>query len=290
MDGRLVAIDVHPVKSCRRVALDVVVVTEAGLAGDRRWQVVDDEGGPLTQRTHPQLAVVEATVTADGGLTLTAPGREALDVAAPGTGDLTVRSKPGLEVTVADAGDAAAVWFAALLGEPTRLVGLTERSDLRLPAELGLWDQPIGLVDAAPVVVASAASHRWLAERAAEPFGIERFRSNLVVEVDEPWVEDTWYRFTIGGAELVGHLPWPRCAIPQVDQDTGTRCTEPARVLRSHRWCADAAGAPAAARPLLEGNALFGLACAIGPVGAILRVGDPVTVLETSPPLLPPPH
>jgi uncharacterized protein YcbX len=116
---------------------------------------------------------------------------------------------------------------------------------------------------------------------------MERFRPNIVVSGTEPWAEDSWETFTVGAAELRAALPWPRCAIPQVDQVTGERHAEPAKVLRQHRWCTSAPSLPAALRPVVEGKALFGIACSIGPVGASVRLGDAVTVATTAPPVLP---
>ena len=44
-----------------------------------------------------------------------------------------------------------------------------------------------------------------------------------------------------------------------------------------------------ALQPVLEGNALFGLACTVGPEGTELALGDEVTVRETGPALIPAP-
>ena len=87
----------------------------------------------------------------------------------------------------------------------------------------------------------------------------------------------------------VAGLAWPRCAIPQVDQLDGSRHKEPAKVLRRHRWCSDARLAPEALRPLLEGNALFGIGCSIEPAGATLAVGDEVQVHQRGEPVIPAP-
>jgi uncharacterized protein YcbX len=122
-------------------------------------------------------------------------------------------------------------------------------------------------------------------ERAAESFGMDRFRPNLTVDAD-PWVEDTWRDVSIGAARLGVGLAWPRCAIPQIDQIDGTRHREPAKVLKAHRWCSHAPSVPAALRPVLEGNALFGIACSVDDTnepGATVAVGDEVIVHRTGP-------
>ena len=91
--------------------------------------------------------------------------------------------------------------------------------------------------------IAQPIPNRPLPSSAArKPFGIERFRPNLVVHTEQAWVEDTWRTFAVGAAELESLMPWPRCAVPQIDQDTAERGREPAVALRAHRWCTEEIG------------------------------------------------
>jgi uncharacterized protein YcbX len=283
------SIFVHPIKSCRAVELRTATVSAIGLAGDRRWQVVDGEQRGMTQRQHPVLATVEPAVADDGGLVVQAPGREPLEIGPP-VDPVTTRSHFGLPVAALDAGDAAAEWFSALTGAPVRLVRMAGPDGWRLPDEFDVFGQSAPFSDAAPILVTTTASLQHLQARAAEPFGMDRFRPNLVLAGSEPWAEDTWSALRIGDVMLRVVTPWPRCAIPQVDQRTGERRREPARVLRAMRWCATAPSVPAAWQAVLEGNALFGVACSIGPVGAEIHRGDDVAVVgaERAPLLAPP--
>ncbi len=287
MTGSIASIHLHPIKSCRRITVDRATVSATGLVGDREWQVAEGIS-PVTQRQHPILATVQPELL-DGGLRLSAPGRPTIEVERPAATDATTGSLIGVKVEVGDAGDEAARWFSELLGADVRLRGRTADSELSIPEAIDLFNQPISFVDLAPVLVATTASLDWLVDRASEPFGMDRFRANLVVENDEPFAEDTWARFAIGGAELRHGVVWPRCAVPQVDQDTAERHREPAKVLRAHRWVTDAPDLPPAVRPIVENNGIFGIGCAIGPVGAEVAVGDRVEVAETMTPLLAPP-
>ena len=286
MAGTLTAIHIYPVKSCRGVALDRVEIAGTGLRGDRMFQVVDGDGNPVTQRQEPMLATVRPGFT-DSGLTLEADGRTALDVAIPTANDTTANSLLGVPVEAGDAGDDAAAWFTDLLGSPVRLVAMTEHSNYRLPIP-GI-DMTLSWADASSVLVANAASLRWLTERASEPFGMDRFRPNLTVDAGEAWVEDTWRDFSIGEARFGLGLAWPRCAIPQVDQVDGSRHKEPAKVLKMHRWCADAASVGEALRPLFEGNALFGIGCSVDPEGAMIAVGDELSIRHNGTRVIPAP-
>lgn len=278
MPANLSTIRIYPVKSCRPVELNEAAVTPIGLAGDRRYQVVDAGGAPVTQRQQPVLATVQPTLLA-GGLRLESEGCPAIEVAAPTVTDTTATSLLGVPVESADAGDAAAAWFTDLIGVPVRLVGMVGDTGYALPIP-GV-EMRTGWADAASVSIASESSHAWLAERAREPFGIERFRANLTVSGTEPWVEDTWRDVSVGAARFGLGAPWPRCAIPQIDQLDGQRHLEPARVLKAHRWCDEAPHAPAGLRPFFEGSALFAVGCSVLVAGTTITVGDPVTVHET---------
>jgi len=286
MAGVVTAIHIYPVKSCGAVALDRVEVASTGLRGDRLFQVVDTEGNPVTQRQQPMLATVRPAFS-DDGLTLDVDGRTETTVAIPTSNDTTVNSLLGVPVRAGDSGDDAANWFSDLLGASVRLVAMTEDSEYRLP--IAGVDMSLSWADAASVLVANSASLEWLNERADEPFGMDRFRPNLTVDAGEAWVEDTWRDFSIGGARLGLGLAWPRCTVPQVDQLDGSRHREPARVLKSHRWCSDAASAGEALRPLLEGNALFGVGCSVDPTDAVIAVGDEVSVHEAGARMIPAP-
>lgn len=286
MSATLEAIHVYPVKSCRAVALDQVEVVGTGLRGDRLFQVVDAEGSPVTQRQRPMLATVTPEFV-DGGLRLEADGRTPLEVAFPNETNTTARSLLGMPVEAGDAGDEAAAWFTELVESPVRLVALTEQSDCRVP--LPGIEMRLSWADGSSVLVANTASLDWLSARAAEPFGMDRFRPNLTVDAHEPWVEDTWRDFSIGAARFGLGLAWPRCAIPQIDQTDGTRHREPALVLKAHRWCSDATSLDPALRPLFEGNALFGIGCSVQPADAPIAIGDEVAVHAVGASIIPAP-
>ncbi len=285
-DGILSAIHIHPVKGCRRVEADTAVVTAAGLAGDRVWQVVDAEGACVTQRTEPLLATVDTALDGDDVI-VSAEGSGSATLSRAGGGSATATSLIGVPVEVTDAGDEAAEWVSTLLGAPHRFVAAPE-AGYTPPSKIDQFGQTITFVDLSPVLVANTASLDWLVKRANEPFGMERFRANLIVETDAPWAEDTWETGSLGEAALEFGLPWPRCAVPQIDQLSGERRKEPAVVLKAHRWC-DSTPLEGTLKRVVEGNALFGVSAGITPVDAEIRVGNPLVVSATKEPLLPAP-
>jgi hypothetical protein len=79
MAASIAALNVYPVKSCRGIALESSPVGERGLAFDREWMIVDDDGRFVTQRDLPRLALIEPSLTG-----------EALELSAPWSGRLAV--------------------------------------------------------------------------------------------------------------------------------------------------------------------------------------------------------
>jgi len=283
----LTAINIYPIKSCRAVSLQKANVTGIGLADDRRWQVLGtEERRGVTQRKYRSLALVQPTLLDDGGMRISAPGMSEIAFERPSGPIITVDSHFRIPVSARDAGDEAAGWLTEFIGVPLRLVRMEDDSGWRLPPELDVFGQSAAFSDAAPVLVANQGSLDWLVERASEDFGMDRFRPNLVVTGAEPWAEDKWDRFDVGEADLRAIVPWPRCAITQIDQQTAERHKEPARVLKEHRWCTSAPSIPGGLRQIIEGNGLFGVACTIGPVGSTIAVGDPVSVVSSQAPVL----
>ena len=52
---------------------------------------------------------------------------------------------------------------------------------------------------------------------------MNRFRPNIVVETDQPFIEDTWQEIKIGDSQFAVVKPCSRCIITTTDQNTGDR-------------------------------------------------------------------
>ena len=105
---RLEAIHIHPVKSCRRIEVDEANVLSTGLAHDRQWQIVDAEGGCVTQRNQPSLATVETALDGDD-VVLSAAGYGSVTLSVDDAESVTVLPLVGRRpVNGVDGGDEAA--------------------------------------------------------------------------------------------------------------------------------------------------------------------------------------
>ncbi|MCG5464953.1 MOSC domain-containing protein [Micromonospora sp. MED01] len=241
---RLTSIHTYPVKGCHRLDHDGAFVHQWGLAGDRRWMVVDADGVGVTQRDTARLVNLRAAVR-PGGLSLRADGQPDLDVPEPTAGEAvsvrTFRSRT-FPVPALPAGQAADGWLGALLGRPVRLVWLAQptRHLAAGTREHDTGDQ-VSFADAYPVLLTNAASlealNDWLAEAGEEPVPMTRFRPNLVVDGAPAWAEDDWVgrRLRIGERMFQAAGPCDRCVVTTTDQETGVRTKEPLRTLGRHR-------------------------------------------------------
>ncbi|WP_225846745.1 MOSC domain-containing protein [Streptomyces sp. HPF1205] len=271
---RVSALHIYPVKSLRGISTRQAVLEPWGLAGDRRWALVDARTQKVvTQREEPRLALAAALPLEGGGLRLAAPGMPPLEVPPPRGGPLeTVRIFTD-KVDAVAADDAAGDWFGAYLGVPVRLVHLDDPAVRRpVDPDFALPGDTVSLADGFPLLLTTSASLASLnsliaeGDRAAEgPLPMSRFRPNVVVEGTEAWAEDDWQRVRIGEVTFRVPKPCARCVVTTTDQETAERGKEPLRTLAKHRNFGT---------KLLFGQNMI-------PEGSgTLRVGDPLTRVE----------
>ena len=267
------ALHVYPVKSLRGTSTGKAVVEPWGLAGDRRWMLVD--AGTLkavTQREQPSLALVAAAPEGESGLRLSAPGREPLHVPLPGPAPLETVRLFSDKVEVLPAGAAADGWFSAYLGMPVRLVHLDEPAVRRpVDPEFASPGDTVSLADGYPLLVTTTGSLDALnaliaaGDRAAEgPLPMNRFRPNLVIDGTAPWAEDDWSRIAVGEVTFRVTKKSGRCVVTTTNQTTAERGKEPLRTLARHRRFGD--------------QLCFGTNLVPETTGTI-RIGDAITIL-----------
>lgn len=181
----------YPVKSMGGEALTSAAVDHRGIRGDRWYAVVDDEG---------RLASLKGTRRF----------RRLDDVVR-----YSASTRPDGEVEVRS-GDAA--W---LVGDP--------QLDLHLSAVTGsaqrvLPEAAVAHQDGGAVSLVGTATLAWCAARYGGSDDPRRLRVNLVVETQEPFVEETWVgrRLRVGSAALTVVQRITRCRTIDVEQDGAT--------------------------------------------------------------------
>lgn len=266
--ARIVELNYYPVKGCAGTSVCDATMTQAGLAHDRSFMVIDEDGVFRSQRRCPLMALIRPEISGGGKrLTLRAPGASALhtDVnLAAARRDVELF---GVQYQGIDQGDAVAGWLSEVLGEPSRLV--------RVPPEhnrvtRGQTPGTAGYADGQPLLMTSLTSldllNERIAQRGGEPLPMNRFRPNVVVgDWDEPHIEDRARRISVGDVELGYAKLAGRCVVTTVNQQSGTKVgPEPLRTLTSYRRAA-------------EGGVAFGVKFSVIRPGK-LSVGNEVIV------------
>lgn len=223
---RVASLHIHPVKSMRAVDLPRANVEARGLAGDRRWLVVDELGMFLTQRSHARLATISAKIDGEA-LILATDGVPPLRVTPPSGEDRRRVNVWNSEVDAALADATAGQWLSPLIGENADLVYMDDEA-LRFKSSVWTDDSvPVSFADAFPILVATtgslAALNENIAAHGGEPAPMARFRPNIVVDCDEPWAEDKWTKLQIGDVTIDLVKPSDRCIVTTTDQMTGRR-------------------------------------------------------------------
>jgi hypothetical protein len=220
-----------PVKGMRHRPVPRLELDERGAVGDRAWCLVD-VGARRVLRTvqHPSLMGVVATVD-DGRLALTLPDGSSVDAVPEASGETVACDYWGRSVPLTLAEGPHASLVSRFLGADVRLAS----------APRG------GVVFGDPVTLVGTATLDALTARLGRPVEAARFRATLVVETDEPYVEDTWLgtEVGVGAARLRVGVAVPRCAV--VDHDPGTG----AKDLRLLRALVGARPTNAAGEPVL---------------------------------------
>ncbi len=248
---RLVRISTTPVKSLELQHPDEIELEPFGVARDRRFYLIREDGRLLAGLHHGPLALVRADWEPEPDrLTVTFPdGRVvdgAVELAEPALTDFWGHRVEGRLV--------AGPWGDALSDYAGRSVRLVKA------------DVPAGGVDIEPLTLVSSESVAELARQAGlESVDARRFRMLLELEGFAPHEEDTWRgrRVRLGEAVVEIGGPVARCATTTRDPSTGQRDLDTLREIAAYRGKRD-------------GKKIdFGVYAQVVRPGRV-RVGDPV--------------
>jgi uncharacterized protein YcbX len=232
---------IYPIKATAAIPRDRAEVRPRGLAGDRRWVVVDEQGQFLQQRVQPKMALIRSKIEPNGTLWVEAPGMVSLHVPVPSGGDRLSATIWRDTVDAAGAGSQAAAWFSEYLGLSCRLAFMDDSALRPVDPQYGAVGDQVSFADAMPLLLATDASLADLNRRMDKPLPMSRFRPNVVVDGVQPWDEDNWKRLRIGDVEFEVTHRCARCVVTTIDQVTGekNRDGEPLKTLATFRRHAD---------------------------------------------------
>ena len=229
----------YPVKSMRGRRHARLAVEARGFRADRRWMPVGPDGGFLTQRQLPRMALINTEVTAGprgDELVLSLDSGERCVVSADSQAQMIDVSVWGDRCLGSTLGETVDRWLSEFLQQPCRLVAFPAEQRRAVDPRYAGPDDQVGFADGFPFLLISQASLDELNERLDTPVAMQRFRPNLVVSGCEAHAEDQWQRIRIGDIQFRLAKPCSRCPIPSIDPMTAERGKEPLRTLHGYRY------------------------------------------------------
>lgn len=234
-EGRVTRLAIYPVKGLGGQLLEEVEVRDRGLAWDRRWMLVGGDQRFLSQRQLPKMATIKAAVTGEELVLDHRNGRITVPLKPPETApkiQVTIWNDQVEAVVLPDYGN----WFSEILHHRCDLVFMPDTTLRAVNPKFARAGDIVGFADAYPILLIGAASLEDLNARLDDPVPIDRFRPNIVVATNEPFIEDQWGEIEIGSTLVCGTKASARCLVPTVDQLTGERTgPEPIRTLARYR-------------------------------------------------------
>lgn len=202
MSLKVAALFVYPVKACAATALEAADAEPLGLAGDRRFALIDESGVAITQRDHPILATVRPSL---------ASHKLQLDLG--GLAEMTIDQFTeaatvdvwGKRIAALAAPQRLTATLAEYVGAPLRVVRLDPAAER-------------SFADSRPVLVTTSAMLAALNGALASAVGMERFRPNIVLD-GEIQAQPLRGRSVL----LEYEKPCGRCEVTTIDQASGER-------------------------------------------------------------------
>ncbi|MFM7813362.1 MAG: MOSC domain-containing protein [Flavobacteriales bacterium] len=239
MTASVLEIYVYPIKSMAGVRLMSCPVERYGLARDREFMLVDDQGVFISQRQEPKMALMDVGFTSDGlQLDATRLGLSACmqviteDFAQQGTAEIW-----GQSVEVLYGPQDVDDFFSHLFERSCRLVRMPP--DRRRMVTHAQDVHETSFADSLPIMMANVNSLHALNDRiqrnGVDQVAMDRFRPNIVLAGIPAFAEDGFS--TIGNLHATFEVlkACSRCVLVNVNQQTAFVGQEPLRTLADFR-------------------------------------------------------
>jgi uncharacterized protein YcbX len=239
----LTEIWIYPVKSLGGIRLNSAKVLQKGLQFDRRWMLIDEFGGFMTQRVYPRMALFKLSLNGDQ-ITITHKKNPneiehasiILNATAPALGEVIRVTIWDDEVDVVEVDQKVSSWFSDLLDIKCKLVSFPENNPRAVDPAFKVNDEQVSLADAYPFLIIGQSSFDDLNARLEHHLPMNhRFRPNFIFTGGEPYEEDGWKNFSIGKNRFQGVKNCARCVLITVDQETAEKGAEPLTTLSAYR-------------------------------------------------------
>jgi len=228
---------VYPIKSLGGISLTESLVEEKGLQYDRRWVLTDNTGLFITQRKYPLLSLLQVSISDDMvtvfqkenpkqkiSFGITQQVGEQIPVTI--WDDLTT----GIEVDTT-----VSKWFSDYMNMEVKLLRMPDQERRNVDPRYAGNDEIVSFADGYPCLIIGQSSLDELNTKLEKPVLMDRFRPNIVFTGGEPHAEDGIKDFEIDGISFSAVKPCARCVLVTVDQQHGTKSSEPLKTLSKYR-------------------------------------------------------
>ena len=238
-------INIFPIKSLDGYSPTTAEVQERGLAFDRRWMIVDNDGMFFTQRTQHNMATLRAEII-DNQLIITKKNTK-VSIAF----DVNQYTNQTMQVVVWDdtveanlVNNEVDAFLTKHLETDCRLVIMLDSSVRRVEEDFNTGEDEVSFADGYPFLIIGENSLNDLNTRLESPLnadnqvlvGLRRFRANFIFSGGKPYEEETWSDFEIGNVRFSGIKPCGRCVMTTLNPDTGESTgKEPLATLSTYR-------------------------------------------------------
>lgn len=262
---RIKQLVIYPIKGLGGINLQSAKALEKGFEHDRRYMLVDNEGGFLSQRSFAEMALFGCTIN-ENNLEVGFKNEKLLLDLSQSEGPIQQVKVWKHQVDAIHVSESADEWFSDMLQHDCKLVKMNvdtqrKKSLLKAPRTTQL-----SFADGYPYLVLGTASVDHLNSKLESAVPINRFRANIIVESESAHQEDELDKFTLSGVKFRMIKPCARCPVITIDQATSAQSKEPLKTLASYRKQAN--------------KVYFGMNAVCLSTGGIINIGDKLTEAE----------
>jgi uncharacterized protein YcbX len=228
---------IYPIKSLGGIEKQSVEITATGFKHDRRWMLVDENNVFLTQRTHPQMALLQVGENSNG-IFVFHKQHPLQSIIIPFA--MEYRKKVSVRVwedvcTALEAEEEINGWFSDMLQFNCKLVYMPGDTRRMVDKKYAANNEITSFSDAYPILIIGQSSLDHLNKKLVEALPMNRFRPNIVFSGGHAHIEDEMAAFSIEGIKFLGVKPCSRCVMTTIDQQTAIGGKEPLRTLAAYR-------------------------------------------------------
>jgi uncharacterized protein len=264
---------IYPIKSLGGIAVQSACLSATGFTNDRRWMLADEQNVFLSQRTSPQMALLQPEISSEGLMVFHKHNR-ANQVSIPflnGDGKKVHATIWEDTCEAYEAGNDINEWFSDMLQIKCKLLYMPAETRRLVDSDYAFNNEVTSFSDAYPLMMIGQNALDLLNSKLEIPLGIDRFRPNIVFSGGKPHCEDEMAVFTINNTKFFGVKPCARCIVTTINQQTSEKSAEPLKTLAAYR---------------AKNNKIFFGQNILHQNNGLVKVGDEITIASYSPPFL----